>query len=59
MVCSILSSFLKMEGHICLTDFGISKEGLVAEDSRTATFCGTPEYLAPVLSEMSEFTNFD
>jgi serine/threonine protein kinase len=37
-----------------LTDFGISKEGLVAEDSRTATFCGTPEYLAPVISQSFE-----
>jgi len=34
------------EGHICLTDFGISKEGLESDDARTATFCGTPEYLA-------------
>src|SRR5690606_19915829 len=35
------------DGHICMTDFGIAKEGLVAEDDRTQTFCGTPEYLAP------------
>ena len=35
------------DGHICMTDFGISKEGLSAADARTATFCGTPEYLAP------------
>jgi len=35
------------QGHICLTDFGISKEGLESDDARTATFCGTPEYLAP------------
>lgn len=34
---------LAADGHICLTDFGISKEGLLAEDSKTATFCGTPE----------------
>lgn len=26
------------QGHICLTDFGISKEGLESEDARTATF---------------------
>jgi len=38
---------LTNQGHICMTDFGISKEGLTAKDSRTATFCGTPEYLAP------------
>jgi len=38
---------LTNRGHICLTDFGISKEGLESDDARTATFCGTPEYLAP------------
>jgi len=38
---------LTNQGHICMTDFGISKEGLTAKDARTATFCGTPEYLAP------------
>lgn len=36
---------LTNDGHICMTDFGISKEGLTCKDSRTATFCGTPEYL--------------
>ena len=30
-----------------MTDFGIAKEGLIASNDRTATFCGTPEYLAP------------
>eukprot|EP01099_Mayorella_cantabrigiensis_P002140 TRINITY_DN1941_c0_g1_i1.p1 TRINITY_DN1941_c0_g1~~TRINITY_DN1941_c0_g1_i1.p1 ORF type:complete len:267 (-),score=38.28 TRINITY_DN1941_c0_g1_i1:491-1291(-) len=35
------------DGHICMTDFGISKEGLQSDNDRTATFCGTPEYLAP------------
>lgn len=38
---------LTNQGHICMTDFGISKEGLTAKEARTATFCGTPEYLAP------------
>jgi len=44
------------DGHICLTDFGISKEGLLAEDARTATFCGTPEYLAPEVLEGRGYT---
>jgi len=39
------------DGHICMTDFGISKEGLLSDDDRTNTFCGTPEYLAPEVLE--------
>jgi len=42
---------LTNEGHIVLTDFGLSKEGLVGKDDRTETFCGTPEYLAPEILE--------
>eukprot|EP01097_Dermamoeba_algensis_P006920 TRINITY_DN4321_c0_g1_i1.p1 TRINITY_DN4321_c0_g1~~TRINITY_DN4321_c0_g1_i1.p1 ORF type:complete len:463 (-),score=87.38 TRINITY_DN4321_c0_g1_i1:111-1499(-) len=41
---------LTADGHICMTDFGISKEGLGNGD-RTETFCGTPEYLAPEVLE--------
>uniref|UniRef100_A0A0A9YAP4 Serine/threonine-protein kinase Sgk3 n=3 Tax=Lygus hesperus TaxID=30085 RepID=A0A0A9YAP4_LYGHE len=33
---------LDSEGHIVLTDFGLSKES-----DRTYTLCGTPQYLAP------------
>ena len=34
-------------GHLRLTDFGLSKDEV--EDAKGAkTFCGTPEYLAPV-----------
>ena len=35
------------EGHIRLTDFGLSKAGLEQSNGRTESFCGTPEYLAP------------
>ena len=35
-------------GHICLTDFGLSKESVDTPDA-ARTFCGTPEYLAPEL----------
>eukprot|EP01098_Paradermamoeba_levis_P004394 TRINITY_DN1891_c0_g4_i1.p1 TRINITY_DN1891_c0_g4~~TRINITY_DN1891_c0_g4_i1.p1 ORF type:complete len:452 (+),score=145.94 TRINITY_DN1891_c0_g4_i1:74-1429(+) len=41
---------LTADGHICMTDFGISKEGLT-DEARTETFCGTPEYLAPEVLE--------
>jgi len=34
------------EGHIKLTDFGLSKDSIIG-NSLTHTFCGTPEYLAP------------
>jgi len=33
------------QGHVCLTDFGLSKD--VAPEDKAHTFCGTPEYLAP------------
>eukprot|EP00743_Colponemidia_sp_Colp-15_P001355 GILK01001485.1.p1 GENE.GILK01001485.1~~GILK01001485.1.p1 ORF type:complete len:358 (+),score=61.05 GILK01001485.1:21-1094(+) len=37
---------LDADGHVRLTDFGLSKEGI--EDNESAhSFCGTPEYLAP------------
>lgn len=37
---------LDEEGHIRLTDFGLSKES-ISGNTLTHTFCGTPEYLAP------------
>lgn len=37
---------LDPQGHIKLTDFGLSK--IVIEDDQTAfSLCGTPEYLGP------------
>ncbi|XP_031800131.1 ribosomal protein S6 kinase alpha-4 [Sarcophilus harrisii] len=38
---------LDSEGHIVLTDFGLSKEFLSEEKERTFSFCGTIEYMAP------------
>ena len=35
---------LHRSGHLCLTDFGLSKE-LTVEKPAAHTFCGTPEYL--------------
>jgi serine/threonine protein kinase len=37
---------LDANGHIRITDFGLSKEG-VEGDKDVGSFCGTPEYLAP------------
>lgn len=38
---------LDAKGHIRLTDFGLSKEGISLSTSGANSFCGTPEYLAP------------
>lgn len=37
---------LDEDGHVRLTDFGLSKED-VSSPTGATTFCGTPEYLAP------------
>ena len=38
---------LDARGHVRLTDFGLSKEGINDNVSGAHSFCGTPEYLAP------------
>ncbi|CAF1598201.1 unnamed protein product, partial [Didymodactylos carnosus] len=45
-------------GHIRLTDFGLCKVMLSTEgrEGRTATFCGTPEYLAPEVLRREAYT---
>lgn len=37
---------LDSDGHIRITDFGLSKLNL-GREGQTFSFCGTPEYLAP------------
>jgi len=41
------------DGHLRLTDFGLSKESVsgAGAEGGTKTFCGTPEYLAPEILE--------
>lgn len=36
---------LDTQGHLSLTDFGLSKQPL--DDTKTYSFCGTVEYMAP------------
>jgi serine/threonine protein kinase len=38
---------LDARGHVRLTDFGLSKEGVTLHAKGAHSFCGTPEYLAP------------
>lgn len=40
------SILLDTEGHVKLTDFGLSKESIF-EEKKTFSFCGTVEYMAP------------
>lgn len=37
---------LSDKGHVKITDFGLSKEG-ISDNVSATTMCGTPEYLAP------------
>lgn len=49
---------LAADGHIVLTDFGLSKmfEGEDKYEHRTMSFCGTPEYLAPEIIQQDEYS---
>jgi len=47
---------LSHQGHVIMTDFGLSKEGLLRQSDTTKTFCGTPEYLAPEIVSGGNYT---
>jgi serine/threonine protein kinase len=50
---------LDEEGHACLTDFGLSKEG-VRDNREAKSFCGTVAYLAPeILKEQGHGKSID
>lgn len=46
------------EGHIKLTDFGLSKDGMdeLGQNNQTESFCGTTEYLAPEIIKDKHYT---
>ena len=43
------------EGHVRLTDFGLSKGGLEDSNGMTESFCGTTEYLAPEIIKDKQY----
>ncbi|XP_062503723.1 ribosomal protein S6 kinase alpha-5-like [Corticium candelabrum] len=45
---------LDAEGHVVLTDFGLSKEMIGDEGDRTYSYCGTVEYMAPEVVKSSK-----
>lgn len=47
---------LDANGHVKLTDFGLSKI-LDVDDETASTFCGTSEYLAPEIISRKPYTN--
>eukprot|EP01125_Pyxidicula_operculata_P009119 TRINITY_DN3020_c0_g1_i3.p1 TRINITY_DN3020_c0_g1~~TRINITY_DN3020_c0_g1_i3.p1 ORF type:complete len:425 (-),score=97.44 TRINITY_DN3020_c0_g1_i3:151-1425(-) len=47
---------LNNEGHIVLTDFGLSKSDVHGQDARTTTRCGTPQYVAPEVVKGEEYS---
>jgi len=47
--------FGTQDGHVHLTDFGLSKQNVSAATHGAETFCGTAEYVAPELLHHSSY----
>jgi serine/threonine protein kinase len=47
---------LSSDGHLVLTDFGLSKQFYPTGEEKTTTFCGTAEYLAPEILRAEEYS---
>lgn len=47
---------LDAEGHIKMTDFGLSKGNLQNSNHMTTSFCGTTEYLAPEIIKDRQYS---
>lgn len=48
---------MDQEGHVKLTDFGLSKIITEGEEGQAFSLCGTPEYLAPEILTSSMINN--
>lgn len=47
---------LAADGHLVLTDFGLSKQFYQGAGHRTGTFCGTAEYMAPEILMSKDYS---